>query len=70
MSDDGVVEEVEGAGLCNFKASLPPPAPTGGCCSILCIVVFICQMMAMGKSIRKVAPQNSHWQQSHSLPNS
>ena len=33
----------------NFKASLlPPPAPTGGCCSPLCIIVSYCQMMAMG----------------------
>ena len=32
----------------NFKASLlPPPAPTGGCCSPLCIIVSYCQMMAM-----------------------
>ena len=43
------VEEIVFMAVRNFKASLlPPPAPTGGCCSPLCIIVSYCQMMAMG----------------------
>ena len=42
------VEEIVFMAVRNFKASLlPPPAPTGGCCSPLCIIVSNCQMMAM-----------------------
>ena len=42
------VEEIVFMAVRNFKASLlPPPAPTGGCCSPLCIIVSYCQMMAM-----------------------
>ena len=42
------VEEIVFMAVRNFKASLlPPPAPTGGCCSPLCVIVSYCQMMAM-----------------------
>ena len=45
------VEEIVFMAVRNFKASLlPPPAPTGGCCSPLCIIVSYCQMMAMGQA--------------------
>ena len=48
------VEEIVFMAVRNFKASLlPPPAPTGGCCSPLCIIVSYCQMMAMGLGRRR-----------------
>ena len=46
------VEEIVFMAVRNFKASLlPPPAPTGGCCSPLCIIVSYCQMMAMFSNV-------------------
>ena len=49
------VEEIVFMAVRNFKASLlPPPAPTGGCCSSLCIIVSYCQMMAMVLTVRRV----------------
>ena len=45
------VEEIVFMAVRNFKASLlPPPAPTGGCYSSLCIIVSYCQMMAMAQA--------------------
>ena len=41
------VEETLFMAVRNFKASLPPPAPTGGCYSTLNIIVSNCHMMAM-----------------------
>ena len=47
------VEEIVFMAVRNFKASLlPPPAPTGGCCSSLCFIVSYCQMMAMALPVR------------------
>ena len=47
MVDGSGVLEVEGAGLCNIQASLPPAAAASKAATAHCIIVSYCQMMAM-----------------------
>ena len=47
------VEEALFMAVRNFKASLPPPAPIGGCYSTLNIIVSDCHMMAMVQPLQR-----------------
>ena len=47
MVDGSVVLEVEGAGLCNIQASLPPAAAASKAATAHCIIVSFCHTMAM-----------------------